>query len=656
MNRSHESAHVRPDTAAGALRRYLNLGVVAHVDAGKTSLTEALLLRGGAIDRLGRVDEGTTQTDTMSQERQRGITIRAAVATFAADGVAVNVVDTPGHPDFIAEVDRSLAVLDAAILVVSAVEGVQAQTIVLFRALRRLGVPTVFFINKIDRAGADPERVLTAIAGRLTPALVPLAWAHRAGTPDATAERRDWDDPAWAEQMTARLADHDDTLFEVWVDPARQVEEQRLRASLSALTRSGAVHPVLFGSARTGEGVAQLIGTVTEILPTTVGDDGPGVAQVFKIERSVAGQRVCTIRMREGTLRVRDRILLGADRTATVTGIEVFAPGGTAPSDLVRAGQIARVRGLDTARIGDWIGAEQAAATSALPEPGLEARVVAADPAQQADLHRALSDLADIDPLIAVRPDDGAARIRLYGEVQQEVLADTLAADYGIRVEFQETTVVCVERVAGTASATLRMGDPGHQYHYSLGVTVEPAAPGSGVELVVAAPQITLPMHVYGNTEGYRTAVHEYLALPLAVGPHGWPVTDLRVTVVESDYPPAGPRALEVRRTTELVVREAIRRAGTLVCEPTDRFELEAPAETLSAVLGLLGRHGAVPGPPQVTGGLATITGTVPAAEVGALRTGLHAAAHGEGVVETVLDHYAPAHHRLAVGRRAGRP
>jgi ribosomal protection tetracycline resistance protein len=643
MNQSHESAHARPDTPAGALRRCVNLGVVAHVDAGKTSLTEALLLRGGAIERLGRVDEGTTQTDTMSLERQRGITIRAAVATFAADGVAVNLVDTPGHPDFIAEVDRTLAVLDGAILVVSAVEGVQAQTIVLFRALRRLGIPTVFFINKIDRAGADPERVLAAIAGRLTAALVPLAKVRRPGTPDAEADPSNWDEPGWAEQASAQLADHDDALFEAWIDPAQSIGEQRLRSSIAALTRSGAVHPVLFGSARTGQGVEQLIGTVTEILPATVDDDGPGVAQVFKIERSASGQRACTIRMREGTLRVRDRTVLGADRAAIVTGIEVFTPGGTAASDFASAGQIARVRGLDSARIGDWIGAEKIAAASVLPEPGLEARVVATDPARQADLHRALADLADIDPLIAVRPDRGAARIRLYGEVQQEVLTDTLAVEYGIQVEFQGTTVVCVERLARAADAAIRMGDPGHQYHYSLGVTVEPAAPGSGVELVVAANQITLPMHVYGNAEGYRTAVREYLAAPLADGPHGWPVTDLRVTVVESDYPPAGPRAVDVKRTTELVVREAIGRAGTLACEPVDRFELEVPAGALSAVLGLLGRHGAVPGPPDATGGLATIAGTVPAAEVNALRTGLHAAAHGEGVLETVLDHYAPA-------------
>ena len=147
----------------------LNLGILAHVDAGKTTLTERLLFEAGAIGAIGSVDEGTTQTDTLALERQRGITIRAAVVSFTVNDTTVNIIDTPGHPDFIAEVERSLAVLDAAVLVLSAVEGVQAQTVVLMRALQRLRVPTLLFINKVDRAGADPERVLGAIRDRLTP-------------------------------------------------------------------------------------------------------------------------------------------------------------------------------------------------------------------------------------------------------------------------------------------------------------------------------------------------------------------------------------------------------------------------------------------------------------------------------------------------------
>src|SRR6478736_9198709 len=152
----------------------LNLGILAHVDAGKTTLTERLLYAAGVIDAVGRVEDGTTTTDTLALERQRGITIKSAVASFAVDGVTVNLLDTPGHPDFIAEVERVLSVLDGAVLVISAVEGVQAQTLVLMRALKRLRIPTLLFVNKIDRGGAGYDRVLRDIAQRLTPAIIPM--------------------------------------------------------------------------------------------------------------------------------------------------------------------------------------------------------------------------------------------------------------------------------------------------------------------------------------------------------------------------------------------------------------------------------------------------------------------------------------------------
>src|SRR5215207_6145881 len=163
----------------------LNLGIVAHVDAGKTTLTERLLHAAGVIDEIGRVDDGSTQTDTLTLERQRGITIKSGVVSFVIDDITVNVVDTPGHPDFIAEVERALGVLDGAVLVLSAVEGVQSQTRVLMRALRRLAIPTLIFVNKLDRGGADPERVLRDVAEKLTPAIVAMASARDAGTRSA---------------------------------------------------------------------------------------------------------------------------------------------------------------------------------------------------------------------------------------------------------------------------------------------------------------------------------------------------------------------------------------------------------------------------------------------------------------------------------------
>jgi ribosomal protection tetracycline resistance protein len=183
------------------LRRTLNLGILAHVDAGKTTLTERLLYAAGVIDEIGSVDDGSTQTDSLALERQRGITIKSAVVSFAVDDVTVNLIDTPGHPDFIAEVERVLSVLDGAVLVISAVEGVQSQTRVLMRALQRLRVPTLLLVNKIDRRDADDERVLQGIAEKLTPAVVPMGSARELGTRAAgfarwgaadAASRRGW--------------------------------------------------------------------------------------------------------------------------------------------------------------------------------------------------------------------------------------------------------------------------------------------------------------------------------------------------------------------------------------------------------------------------------------------------------------------------------
>src|SRR5947207_13188314 len=166
--------------------RTLNLGILAHVDAGKTTLTERLLYAAGVIEELGRVDDGSTQTDSLALEQQRGITIKSAVVAFTIDDVAVNLIDTPGHPDFIAEVERVLSVLDGAVLVISAVEGVQPQTPLLFRALQRLGVPTLMFVNKIDRVGADPEEVVAAMSRRHSPAVVPMERVRGGGARRAT--------------------------------------------------------------------------------------------------------------------------------------------------------------------------------------------------------------------------------------------------------------------------------------------------------------------------------------------------------------------------------------------------------------------------------------------------------------------------------------
>src|SRR5690348_14529926 len=200
------------------LRGILNLGILAHVDAGKTTLTERLLYSVGVIDEPGSVGEGTTQTDSLALERQRGITIKSAVVSFTVDGTTVNLIDTPGHPDFVAEVERALSVLDGVVLVVSAVEGVQPQTRILWRALQRLRIPTLFFVNKIDRRGAGYARLLGDIAERLTPAIIPMGTVSGLGTRDADFTLDNEADPAAVSRLAEALAEHDDAVLAAYLD------------------------------------------------------------------------------------------------------------------------------------------------------------------------------------------------------------------------------------------------------------------------------------------------------------------------------------------------------------------------------------------------------------------------------------------------------
>jgi ribosomal protection tetracycline resistance protein len=273
--------------------RTLNLGILAHVDAGKTTLTERLLYAAGVIDEPGSVDRGSTQTDTLDLERQRGITIKSAVVSFAIDDVTVNLIDTPGHPDFIAEVERVLSVLDGAVLVVSAVEGVQAQTRVLMRTLRRLAIPTLVFVNKIDRGGAADERVLRAIAEKLDPAVVAMGSVRGLGTRDAEFTPFTAADAGFAARLAELLADHDDALLAAYLDGETAVPDRRLRAELARQTNRALVHPVFFGSAVTGAGVGSLSTGIAELLPAAAGDaGGPVSGAVFKIERGPATEKI----------------------------------------------------------------------------------------------------------------------------------------------------------------------------------------------------------------------------------------------------------------------------------------------------------------------------------------------------------------------------
>ena len=388
--------------------RTLNLGILAHVDAGKTSLTERLLYAAGVIDEIGSVDDGSTQTDTLALERQRGITIKSAVVSFVIDDVTVNLIDTPGHPDFIAEVERVLSVLDGAVLVISAVEGVQPQTRVLMRTLQRLHIPTLMFVNKIDRGGAQYERVLQDIAGKLTPAIIPMGSARDLGTRNPGFTPYGAADVAFTARLADLLADHDDAMLAAYVHDETTVSYGQLRDELAAQTRQALVHPVFFGSAITGAGVDSLIAGITELLPAAEGDvDGPVSGAVFKVERGPAGEKIAYVRMFSGTVRTRDRLRFRPDDERKVTAISVFDRGSAVQRASVSAGQIGKLWGLGDFQIGDAIGVPRTNADRHyFAPPTLQSVISPCRPTDIGALRVALDQLAEQDPLINLRQDD----------------------------------------------------------------------------------------------------------------------------------------------------------------------------------------------------------------------------------------------------------
>ncbi|MGA8245981.1 MAG: GTP-binding protein [Nocardioides sp.] len=641
--------------------RPLNLGILAHVDAGKTTLTERLLHVAGVIDEPGSVDSGTTRTDSSAPERRRGITIKAAVVSFPLADTTVNVLDTPGHPDFIAEVERVLGVLDGAVLVLSAVEGVQPQTRILMRALQRLRVPTLLFVNKIDRVGADLDAVVAAIARRLTPDVLPMGSVAGAGSRAATFATYRSDDGTFRERETEALAEHDDDLLAAYVE-GRVCTAARLRRAVAAQTRAGLLHPVYAGSAATGAGVTDLMDGIATLLPPSSVDpaDDPS-GRVFKVERGAAGEKVAYVRMFTGSVRARQRLDLTDGRIGKTSGLEVFDRGEWVRTDRVGPGHIGRLYGLSAVRVGDSFGDPCRGEEHHFAPPTLEASVTAVRREQGPALRAALAQLADQDPLIGVHTgEDGLSTVSLYGRVQQEVLGATLAEEHGIDVEFADATVLHVERPRGVGEAVVRLNTAANPYQATIGLRIAPGRPASGLVFVNACPVYDMPLYLFKSADGFAAAIEKHVRRALARGRYGWQVTDCVVTMVECAYsvadgPPSrrGPTStsFDFRQVTPLVVRKALARAGTRVCEPALRVLLEVPTDDAAAVLRVVTRWGSELLGQTSTGDLTRIEVRLVAARLHALQHQLPDLTGGEGTLEPAFDGYQPVRGRPPVRR-----
>ncbi|MEC2918397.1 tetracycline resistance ribosomal protection protein [Bacillus tropicus] len=608
----------------------INIGIVAHVDAGKTSLTERILYETNVIKEVGRVDSGSTQTDSMELERQRGITIKASVVSFFIDDIKVNVIDTPGHADFIAEVERSFRVLDGAILVISAVEGVQAQTKILMRTLQKLNIPTILFVNKIDRSGANTEKVVKHIKTILSNEAFPFYSVQNEGTKEARIiEYKSYDD------CIERLAPYNESLLESYVNN-ESVTDIRLREELIKQIVQANVYPIFFGSAMTGIGVTELLENIPALLPannSSPDEELSGV--VFKIEREPSGEKIAYVRLFSGSLHIRKYVDIQRNESLPhkekIKKMCIFHNGDAIQISTVPSGEFCKVWGLNDIKIGDIIGERTDYIKDIhFAEPQMEAAIDAVPKERIHDLYAALMELCEEDPLIQVWKDDvhNELYIRLFGEVQKEVIETTLFEKYNLQVTFSNTRVVCIEKPIGIGNSVEVMDEKANPFYATVGFKVERGELNSGITYTLGVELGSLPL-------AFHKAIEDTVFQTLKQGLYGWEVTDISVTLTHTGYASPVTTASDFRNLTPLVLMDALKKAETCVYEPVNEFELTIPEHAISTAMYKLAAISATFAEPIFNNDSYQLTGSLPVAKTENFKRMLHSFTEGEGVFTT---------------------
>ncbi len=605
----------------------INIGIVAHVDAGKTSLTERILYETNVIKEIGRVDSGNTQTDSMELERQRGITIKASVVSFCINDLKVNVIDTPGHADFIAEVERSFRVLDGAILVISAVEGVQAQTKILMRTLQKLNIPTIIFVNKIDRSGANTEKVMKHIKEVLSNEAFPFYSVLNEGTKEARIiEYKSYDD------CMELLAPYNESLLESYVNN-EIIPDALLREKLEQQIQQANVYPIFFGSAMTGIGVTELLENISDLFPANKSADNERLSGVvFKIEREPSGEKIAYVRVFSGNLHVRKYVHIQRDQSLPhkekIKKMCMFHNGNAVQTSTVPSGEFCKVWGLSDIKIGDIIGERTDYIKDIhFAEPQMEAAIEALPKERIHDLYAALMELCEEDPLIKVWKDDihHELYIRLFGEVQKEVIETTLYDKYNLQVTFSNTRVVCIEKPIGIGNSVEVMGEKANPFYATIGFKTERGQLNSGITYKLGVELGSLPL-------AFHKAIEDTIFQTLKQGLYGWEVTDIIVTLTHTGYASPVTTASDFRNLTPLVLMNALKQAKTCVYEPVNEFELTVPEHAVSTAMYKLAAIPATFSEPIFNNDSYHLTGSFPVAKTENFKRMLHSFTEGEGI------------------------
>lgn len=561
--------------------KIFNIGILAHVDAGKTTLTEQLLYAGGAVRRAGSVDEASTQTDWLPVERARGISVRSAQANLVWRGNRIQLLDTPGHFDFAGEVERSLLALDAAVLVVSAVEGVQAHTENLWRALTAENMPRIVFINKLDRAGSDSAGVLGQLKTQLGGDFLPLNAVYAQGGKDCRVGAAQ----GWEEEACAALAEHDDALAERWLAEETVCRDELLRIARRQ-TADCLVTPVVFGCAKLGLGIEALLDAITGLLPDAGSRQTRGLSGlVYKVEHDAAHGLIAHVRLYGGTLAPRDTLTLHelsgkARAEGKVALMRRF--DGAKHQDLSKlsAGDIAALYGLEQARVGDYFGQRPPVGEFSLANPFFRVKAEPEKPEQLTQLVSALRELSQEEPLIDCRWENTEREIDLNitGQIQLEVIAALLQERYGLAARFSPPTVIYKETPAQAAEgfAAYTMPKPCWAIVRFL---LQPLPTGSGVEYD--------PGHVPHNELFYKYQEHIRTSFFECVkqGQLGWEVTDFRATLAGGGHHTIHTHPLDFFVATPMAFANGLAAAGERLLEPFLSVRIHAEEGLMGKVL-----------------------------------------------------------------------
>lgn len=564
-------------------RHIRNIGIFAHVDAGKTTTTEQILFHSGRIRSLGSVDAGTAQTDYLEVERSRGISVRAAATRFTWQGVTVNLVDTPGHVDFLSEVERSLRVMDGAVLIISAVEGVQAQTEVIWHALRERNMPTLIYVNKMDRVGADPLRTLKQIQRLLSPQAAPMqapngledSFSGADSLLDSSAGERA-EAETYRQLLEETAAERDESLLLQYLDSGT-LPKSELDRVLPALTRRAELFPVLFGASNKGMGIEPLMQAMVTLLPPpSVSEDGPLSGVVFRIERDSVMGRIAYVRLYSGVIRNRDSVRNETQEIEEkVTQIRKIDGQKAEDVGKLAAGDIAAVCGWNRARIGDIIGcADYVPGETRLAVPLLTVQVRWSNEAEYPAVVAALQELADEDPLLDLQwlQEQRELHLKVMGPIQIEVLTHVLNSRYGLKADFGSPSVIYKETPAQAGEGFIAYTMPKPCWAI-LRFMIEPGERGSGLsyQSVVRSERLL---------DSYQNEVARRVPEALQQGLFGWEVTDLKVTLIEGEHHVWHTHPLDFAVATPMGIMDGLSRIGVKLLEPMLSFRLSVPEET----------------------------------------------------------------------------